>query len=225
MKDRPGEGNAMDKTILIVEDEPKLRRVLADFLRNDGFRVLEAGNGEVALQLFDRHPVDLVILDILMPGLDGWATCRRLRERSGVLILFLSAKSEEEDKLLGYELGADDYLTKPFSPRVLTAKIKALFKRLETPAAAAGRKIRVRGLVIDDLSRNVEADGRKIRLTPKEYDLLLYLALNKGILLSREQLLDRDQHDAREAIFFRQPVHVPGEFPVFGEQTGRQVFA
>ena len=180
----------MNKTILIVEDELKIRRIISDFLKNDGFNIIEAENGEDALKKFDCNRVDLIILDILMPKMDGWVTCRKLRERTDTLILILSAKSEDEDKLLGYELGADDYLTKPFSPRVLVAKIKTLFKRLEAKNVIKHNIINIDGLLINELSHYVEVNGKQIDLTRKEFNLLVYLIQNKGILLHRDSILN-----------------------------------
>jgi DNA-binding response OmpR family regulator len=180
----------VDKTILIVEDESRMRHLIATYLKKEGLTVLEAENGMQALDIFKREKIDLIILDIMMPYMDGYEVCKNIRAHSDVLIIMLTAKSEEDDKLLGYGLGADDYQTKPFSPKVLTAKVKALLKRselVEVKTEAGLTKIDT--LEINDLSHNVTLNGEKLDLSPKEYDLLLYLAKNHGIVLSRDQLL------------------------------------
>lgn len=181
----------MNKTILIVEDELKMRRLLVDYIGHEGFLTLEAANGQDAMRLFAANRVDLIILDIMMPFMDGFAVCKAIREKSDVLIVLLTAKSEEYDKLQGYQLGADDYVTKPFSPKVLIAKIKALFKRLDGDSAASpSRLVRLNGLVLDPDGHEVRLDDRPIPFTRKEYELLLYLQSNQNIALSREQILD-----------------------------------
>lgn len=174
---------------MIVEDEPRMRQLVANYLKRDGFNIVEAENGLVALEKFKKEQIDLIILDIMMPIIDGIDVCKRIRSHSDVLIIMLTAKSEEDDKLLGYELGADDYVTKPFSPKVLVAKVKALLKRTEASADKDTEIISVDGLEINELSHNVTLDGEKLELSPKEYDLLLYLAKNKGIVFSRDSLL------------------------------------
>lgn len=184
----------LDKKILLVEDEIRMRFLLSDYFRKEGFKYIEATNGIEALQMFELNKVDLVVLDIMLPRLDGFEVCKEIRKKSNVPIILLTAKSEEDDKLLGYEIGADDYVTKPFSPKVLMAKIKTLFKRLET---LDGNNIssnitlqEFNGLIIDELSHDVKVNNESINLTPKEFDLLLYIIKNKNIALSREQILD-----------------------------------
>lgn len=187
-----GAWNSMGKTIMIVEDELKMRRLLVDYLSHEGYETIEAANGQEAMERFDPERIDLIILDIMMPYMDGFAVCKSIREKSGVLIVLLTAKSEEYDKLQGYGLGADDYVTKPFSPKVLIAKIKALFKRLdgETVHEARGT-IRLDGLELNPEGHEVRVDGRSIPFTRKEYELLVYLHRNRNIALSREQILDQ----------------------------------
>ncbi|MGL5634477.1 MAG: response regulator transcription factor [Sarcina sp.] len=179
----------MNKNILIVEDELRIRILLRDYLKKDGFIVIEASDGEEALKSFSETNIDLVILDIMMPKIDGFEVCKTIRSVSNIPIILLTAREEEEDKLLGYELGADDYVTKPFSPKVLVAKVKALLKRTETDNINKNLS-NFNGLKINKLSHEVLLDGRELSLSPKEYDLLLYLTSNKGIALSRDKILD-----------------------------------
>jgi DNA-binding response OmpR family regulator len=187
----------MDKTILIVEDEFRIRDLITDYLKKDGYKVLQASNGIEALEIFDENQVDLILLDVMMPGLDGLSVCKSIRERhSNVLIIMLTARSEEYDKLLGYEFGADDYVTKPFSPKVLCAKINVLLKRLEitehnNPAENNKENIfEIDELIINEVSHSVELYGEQVELTPKEFDLLLYLFKNQNMVLSRDVILN-----------------------------------
>lgn len=180
----------MNKTVLIVEDEARVRRLIADYLKKDGFKVIEAENGLDAIKKFEEEEVDLVILDIMMPYLDGLEVCKLIRRRSDVIIVILTARVEEADKLMGYELGADDYITKPFSPKVLLAKIKALLKRNKGNVITNGVFFKEEGLEINELSHEIIINNERINFAPKEYDLLVYLVKNKGIALSRETILD-----------------------------------
>lgn len=180
----------MDKCILLVEDESRIREIIYDYFNNEGFKVLEAGDGKQALEILEDNQVDLLILDIMMPKLDGWSVCRRIRNNSDVPIIILTAREEEEDKLLGYELGADDYVTKPFSPKVLVAKVKNLLKRSEKQYGGTEDILNYDGLVINKLSRTVKLDEKSIELAHKEYELLLYLIENKGVVLSRDKILN-----------------------------------
>lgn len=184
----------IEGTILIAEDEARMRQLLSDFLRREGFRILEAEDGRKALEVFDKTSVDLMILDLMMPYIDGLSVCTHIRNKSEVPIIMLTAKSEEDDKLLGYELGADDYITKPFNPRILVAKVKALLKRVDScksgTAAANFGIISLGELIINELSHDVHINNEKLHLTPKEYDLLLYFAKNRGIAFSRDKLLN-----------------------------------
>ena len=180
----------MPKTILLVEDDQRMRILTKDYLANEGFSVLEAENGFDALKTLSTTQIDLVILDIMMPEMDGLDVCRKLRERSETPIIMLTAKSEEDDKLLGYEIGADDYITKPFNPQILTAKVKVLLKRSVSTNDVAEDLLHAGNIIVDLAANDVIACGKNIRLTAKEYDLLLYLIQNKNAVLSRDQILD-----------------------------------
>ncbi|MTV48210.1 response regulator [Heliobacillus mobilis] len=175
------------KSILIADDEPRMRKLVGDFLRKEGFLVIEADDGKAALDNFYQHKVDLVVLDVMMPGYDGWTVCREIRKRSQIPIIMLTAKTEEVDELFGFDLGADEYITKPFSPRILVARVQALFRRSESEPNA----LRTYGtLTIDTDGRFVSVEGKRIELTQKEYELLLYLSDHPGKALSREQILN-----------------------------------
>lgn len=175
--------------ILVVEDENILREVITDYLIEDGYQVLEAADGEEALELFQLNSVDLVILDIVLPKIDGWSVCRRIRKNSNIPIIILTARSDEDDSLLGYELGADDYLIKPYSPRVLMAKVKRFLEKYS--GIVDGTLISAGGIVINMGSRIVSADGNTINLTHTEFEILAYLMQNKGIVITREQLITK----------------------------------
>ncbi|WP_097014338.1 response regulator transcription factor [Anaerocolumna aminovalerica] len=175
--------------ILVVEDEDILREVIVDYLMEDGYQVLEAADGEKALELFQTNSVDLVILDIVLPKIDGWSVCRRIRKSSGIPIIILTARSDEDDSLLGYELGADDYLIKPYSPRVLMAKVKRFLEKYSITVEEI--HLSACGIVINIGSRLVSVDGITINLTHTEFEILLYLMQNKGIVITREQLISK----------------------------------
>ena len=174
----------MNKTILIVDDEPRMRKLIVDFLLREGYTLIEADNGQTALDRISQEKIDLVILDVMMPVYDGWTVCREIRKTSNISIIMLTAKGEEVDQLFGFEIGADEYIIKPFSPRVLTARVNALFRRLEQNQLSS-----YAGLQIEANARLVTIDGCRLDLSPKEYDLLVYLVENKGQALSREQIL------------------------------------
>ena len=178
----------MDYKVLIVEDEPRLRAVLCDWFRGKGAEPTPAENGAEALEKLSAAEYDAVLLDILMPELDGYSVCRAARKQSDVPIIFLTALSDEEDKLLGYELGADDYVTKPFSMAVLYAKVEALIRR-HRGSLRSGDLLEAGGIRLQLSTRRVWVGGREVGLTPKEYALLECLLRNRGIVLSREQLL------------------------------------
>ena len=179
----------MDYRIMVAEDEPKLREVVCDYLLSRGDVPVPAGDGLEALALAEEDGnFDAVVLDVMMPGLDGFAVCRALRQRSTVPILFLTALSDEEDKLWGYELGADDYITKPFSLSLLYAKVTALIRR-DRGGVLTGDTLRCGDLEVSLSSRRVRAGGRELSLTPKEYALLTCLMRNRNMVMSREQLL------------------------------------
>ena len=179
----------MDYRIMVAEDEPKLREVVCDYLLSRGDVPVPAGDGLEALALAEEdRNFDAVVLDVMMPGLDGFAVCRALRQRSAVPILFLTALSDEEDKLWGYEMGADDYITKPFSLSLLYAKVTALIRR-DRGGVLTGDTLRCGDLEVSLSSRRVRAGGRELSLTPKEYALLTCLMRNRNMVMSREQLL------------------------------------
>lgn len=178
----------MDYTILIAEDEPKLREVLSDYFISRGDAPVTAADGMQALELAQTREFDGVLLDIMMPQLDGFGVCRALRKNSDVPIIFLTALSDEEDKLLGYELGADDYVTKPFTMSVLYAKLSALIKR-SRGSVLTGDRLTAGDISLTLSSQKVTVAGKEVKLTPKEYALLLCLMRNRNTVLSREQLL------------------------------------
>ncbi|KDR96242.1 DNA-binding response regulator, OmpR family, contains REC and winged-helix (wHTH) domain [Peptoclostridium litorale DSM 5388] len=173
--------------ILIVEDEVRMRMLISDYLKREGFEILEAGDGQQALDIFEQNDLDLVVLDIMLPKYDGWTVCRNIRKSSNVPIVMLTARSEESDELFGFELGVDEYITKPFSLKILVARIKALLSRT---SPLSNDEISIGAIVIDTSAHIVSVNGQIAELTPKEYELLIYLVKNKGIALSREQILD-----------------------------------
>lgn len=174
--------------ILIVDDEERMRKLLKDFLSNKGYLVVEAQNGEEAVDIFlNSKDISLIILDVMMPVMDGWEACKLIREYSKVPIIMLTAKSEEKDELKGFELGVDEYITKPFSPKILVARVEAILRRSqgeESEIVEAG------GIKIDKMAHSVSIDGREIELSYKEFELLTYFLENKGIALSREMILN-----------------------------------
>lgn len=182
----------IEEKILIADDEELLRSMLKEYLSPAGYVVDEAANGAEAMMLFKKNKYALVVLDVMMPKMDGWSVCREIRQISNVPVIMLTARGEEYDKLFGFELGVDDYLVKPFSPRELLARIKAIIRRSGgTPIPAAqDNKISFEGLEIDFDAHNVYVDGMVINLTPKEYDLLNFFARHPNQVFSREQLLE-----------------------------------
>ncbi|MGN7400778.1 response regulator transcription factor [Cytobacillus praedii] len=184
----------MKKTILIVEDEDILREIVKDYLLNEGYEVLESVNGNEALAIFEEHEVHLIILDIMLPELDGWSVCRRIRKSSNVPIIMLTARVDEDDTLLGFELGADDYVTKPYSLPILLARVKRLIN--SRYPSAAGRlsnedTIMNSGIYVYFPSRTVTVNGENISLTHTEFEILTYLMQNQGIIITREQLITK----------------------------------
>ncbi|MCY6957433.1 response regulator transcription factor [Clostridium brassicae] len=179
----------MNKTILIVEDKDRMRDLIADYLKSEGFRIIEAINGEEALKEFKLEKIHLIILDIMIPYIDGWKVCKEVRSYSDVPIIILTARSDEDDKLKGYDLGADEYVTKPFSPKVLVAKIKAHLRRIDGAITKGSQIISIGNISMNLLSCQVYINNKEINLSPKEYDLLLYMMKNKGIVLSRDTIL------------------------------------
>lgn len=180
----------MNESILIVEDEERMRNLIMAYFNKEGYKIYGAENGARAIEIFKSNHIDLIILDIMMPVMDGFDVCKEIRKTSYVPIIILTAKSEEDDKLLGYELGADDYVTKPFSPRVLIAKGKVLLRRAMPSQSIPSQDIEFDGLRINEASHEVTIDGSEVYLSPTEFQLLLYLAKNKGLALSRDALLD-----------------------------------
>lgn len=191
----------MAKTILIVEDEHILREIIKDYLMNENYNVLEAVDGNEALALFQANEVHLIILDIMLPGLDGWSVCRRIRKTSNVPIIMLTARVDEDDTLLGFELGADDYVTKPYSPPVLLARTKRLLdsrypkeRSTDTAVSSTDKEtsiLMVNGLRMHLPSRTLTVDEVNIYLTYTEFQILAYLMQNKGIVITREQLITK----------------------------------
>lgn len=180
----------MSHTILVVDDEERMRKLIGAYLKKEGYEVLEAENGLEALTVFKSRNIHLLILDVMMPVMDGWTVCTELRKLSDVPIILLTAKGEDDDKILGFELGTDHYITKPFNMRLLMAKVKSLINRVYSSELQSKKDFHFDSLHIDDLSHKVMLDGKEIPLSPKEYDLLLYFAVNHGIVLSREKILD-----------------------------------
>lgn len=179
------------KKILIVDDEKNIRNVIKEYAKFDGFETFEAEDGMQAVEMCRTQDFDLIIMDIMMPKLDGYSAVREIRKTKQIPVIMLSAKGEEYDKLFGFELGVDDYVTKPFSPKELLARIRAVMKRSAAPAPAGDNNVlKFEGLEINMSGREVFVDGKPVSLTPKEYDLLFYLVRNKGIALSREKLLE-----------------------------------
>jgi DNA-binding response OmpR family regulator len=180
----------MNETVLIVEDETRMRDLLKAYFSKEGYKAIAAENGIEGVRVFNANKPDIIILDIMMPLMDGFDFCKYVRKSSNVPIVILTAKSEEEDKLLGYELGADDYVTKPFSPKILVAKVKVLLKRYNNDDNLTKDAIEIEGLFIDELRHEVKVGEKEVYLSPKEYELLLYFVRNKGISLSRDKILD-----------------------------------
>ncbi len=177
------------KKLLIVDDEEKIREVIKEYAEFEGYEVVEACDGMEAVKLAKEEDFDLIIMDIMMPRLDGFSAVKELRKIKDVPVIMLSARTEEYDKLFGFELGADDYVVKPFSPKELMARINAVLKRRDATLPGIVDEIKFGGLLIDFSGRNVFVDGEKVALTPKEYELLQYFVKNVGIALSRERLL------------------------------------
>lgn len=175
--------------ILVVDDESRMRKLVRDFLVREGYDVLEAGDGEAALEVFYREKeIALIILDVMMPKLDGWQVCREIRETSKVPIIMLTAKGAESDELNGFELGVDEYISKPFSPKILVARVGAILRR--SGKGQEGENLSMGGIVIDKTAHMVTVDGEPVDLSYKEFELLSYFLENAGIALSREKILN-----------------------------------
>lgn len=177
------------KKILIVDDEMLIRKLVKDFLKKEGYTTIEAEDGKQALEMIlENEDISLIILDVMLPGYDGWTVCREVRKTSKVPIIMLTARSEEFDELYGFELGVDEYVTKPFNPNILVARVNAVLRRTQ----GTGEAVKVfDGLVIDQEARTVLVEKNQIDLSPKEYEMLLYLVENSGKALSREQILNQ----------------------------------
>ena len=179
----------MNKCILIVDDESRMRKLIKDFLTAKGYGILEAEDGEKALQVFEENSekIDLILLDVMMPKLDGWSVLRQIRQTSQIPIIMLTARGEEQDELFGFELGVDEYISKPFSPKILVARVEAILKRTQ------GDTKEVKdygGIEIDKEGRTVTVDGKVLELSLREYELLVYLVENENIALSRDKILN-----------------------------------
>jgi DNA-binding response OmpR family regulator len=178
--------------VLVIEDESRIREMVRDYLENEGFQVDEAENGNAGLEKFKEEKYSIVLLDVMMPGIDGWSVCREIRRSSDVPIIMLTARGEEYDKLFGFELGADDYVSKPFSPKELVARIKAVLKRGKiTASGPAGAAFEHKTLNVNLDSRKTTIDGAIVEMTPKEFDLLSFFIKNPDKVFTREQLLNK----------------------------------
>ena len=179
----------MNKCILIVDDESRMRKLIKDFLAVKGFSMLEAEDGEKALQVYEENSqkIDLILLDVMMPKLDGWSVLRKIRQESNLPVIMLTARGEEQDELFGFELGVDEYISKPFSPKILVARVEAIIKRVYGDTKQAKD---YDGIVIDKEGRTVTVDGKPIDLSLREYELLKYLLDNENIALSRDKILN-----------------------------------
>lgn len=175
--------------ILVVDDESRMRKLLRDFLSAKGYQILEAEDGEKAIEVFEenKNKIKLILLDVMMPKLDGWSVLRKIRQDSNVPVIMLTARGEEQDELFGFELGVDEYISKPFSPKILVARVEAILRR--TNALDDG-DIEVGGICINQSAHEVKIDGKQIELSFKEFELLTYFVTNQGVALSRERILN-----------------------------------
>lgn len=180
-----------NNTILVVDDEQRMRTLIKDFLEQKEYRILQAKDGEEALEIFDmeKDSICLIILDVMMPKLDGWSVLRQIRQTSQVPIIMLTARGEEQDELFGFELGVDEYISKPFSPKILVARVEAILKRGRITKALEIKSDKS-GIEIDDKARTVTVDGKDVEMSLREYELLKYLLDNVGIALSRDKILN-----------------------------------
>ena len=180
----------MERTkILVVDDESRMRKLVKDFLQKNNYEVLEAGDGSEALDIFfEQNDIALIILDVMMPKMDGWQVCREIRNYSKVPIIMLTAKGDEKDELQGFDLGVDEYISKPFSPKILVARVEAILRK--AGKAASGDVMEAGGIHLDQAAHMVTIDGQNVELSYKEFELLTYFMENKGIALSREKILN-----------------------------------
>lgn len=178
-----------DITIMVVDDETRMRKLVKDFLVQKDFKVIEAENGEIAIKLFEenKEKLDLILLDVMMPKLDGWSVLRQIRQESNMPVIMLTARGEEQDELFGFELGVDEYISKPFSPKILVARVQALLNRTKTKKE---NKTDYSGIIVNYDGRTVEVDGKDVEMSLREYELLIYLLENESIALSREKILN-----------------------------------
>ncbi len=179
----------MNSCILVVDDESRMRKLIKDFLQAKGYTILEAEDGEKALEVFsqNKNKINLILLDVMMPKLDGWSVLRQIRQESKIPIIMLTARGEEQDELFGFELGVDEYISKPFSPKILVARVEAILKRTNQNTKEIKE---YGGIEIDKEGRTVKVDGKPIELSLREYELLVYLVENANIALSRDKILN-----------------------------------
>ena len=184
-----GEIIMSDYNILVVDDEARMRKLIKDFLVQKGYHIIEAEDGEKALEIFEqnKNKIDLILLDVMMPKLDGWSVLRQIRQESKVPIMMLTARGEEQDELFGFELGVDEYISKPFSPKILVARVEAILKRIK---GDVNKVVDYGGITIDSEGRTVKVDGKQIEMSLREYELLKYLVDNQNIALSRDKILN-----------------------------------
>ena len=184
-----GEIIMSDYNILVVDDEARMRKLIKDFLVQKGYHIIEAEDGERALEIFEqnKNKIDLILLDVMMPKLDGWSVLRQIRQESKVPIMMLTARGEEQDELFGFELGVDEYISKPFSPKILVARVEAILKRIK---GDVNKVVDYGGITIDSEGRTVKVDGKQIEMSLREYELLKYLVDNQNIALSRDKILN-----------------------------------
>jgi len=179
----------LDTTVLIVDDESRMRKLIKDFLTQKGYKTIEAEDGEKALKIFEEgtEKINLILLDVMMPKLDGWSVLRKIRQTSNIPVIMLTARGEEQDELFGFELGVDEYITKPFSPKILVARVEAILKRIQ---GNSKQPKDYGGILLDQEARTVKVDGKETELSLREYELLKYLLENENIALSREKILN-----------------------------------
>lgn len=180
----------MDNTVLVVEDEAVMRELIGYAFKDIGFKVYEAADGQEALEVFEENDIDIIILDVMMPKMDGWSVCRRIREHSDVAIIMLTSRDDDSDQLLGFELGVDEYVTKPVNTQVLLARAKRLLERVHEGSSGNKHIFTKMGIEVNKDAYTVKVESREIEFAPKEYELLVYLMENDGMVLSREKILD-----------------------------------
>lgn len=174
------------KKILIADDEARMRKLVGDFLKKEGYEIIEAEDGKKALEIFfQTDDISLVILDVMMPEYDGWTVCRKIKQESKVPVIMLTARDDESDEIFGFELGADEYIKKPFSPKILVSRVNVIMRRNREP-----NNIKFMDIEIDEAAHTVAIAGEMKEMTPKEYELLIYFIKNRGLMLSREQILN-----------------------------------